>query len=76
MSNPYTPAQAQRRYLEDIIAELLLADDHLRCASMALTHRMRTDEEARIASELNQGRCAVQRVWQMVRAMHPDAEVT
>jgi hypothetical protein len=58
--------------LEEVLASLLDAEEHWRCAALRLTQRMRTLDEAEILTELNAGRVAVVNAKTRLAKLHPD----
>jgi len=58
--------------LEEVLASLLDAEEHWPCASLRLTQRMRTLDEAEILTELNAGRAAVIKAKAGIARLHPD----
>jgi hypothetical protein len=58
--------------LEEVLASLLDAEEHWRCAALRLTQRMRTLDEAEILAELNAGRAAVIQAKTNLAKLHPD----
>ena len=58
--------------LEEVLASLLDAEEHWRCAALRLTQRMRTLDESEILAELNAGRVAVIKAKTDLVKLHPD----
>lgn len=58
--------------LEEVLASLLDAEEHWRCAALRLTQRMRTLDESEILAELNAGRVAVITAKTKLVKLHPD----
>jgi hypothetical protein len=58
--------------LEYVLASLLDAEEHWRCAALRLTQRMRTLDEAEILAELNAGRVAIVNAKTGIAKLHPD----
>jgi len=58
--------------IEEVLASLLDAEEHWRCAALRLTQRMRTLDEAEILTELNAGRAAVIKAKTGIAKFHPD----
>jgi hypothetical protein len=67
-----TAADQPRLDLENVLAALLDSEEHLRCASLRLTSRMRTVDEAEILTEINVARAAMQRAKSGLVKIHPD----
>ena len=60
-----------RLHIEDALGAIADAQERLRCVSLRITHKMRTQEEAELLSELNLGRAALERAKQHLSRLHP-----
>lgn len=67
-----TPEDQIRLDIEEVLASLLDAEEHWRCAALRLTQRMRTLDEAEILGELNAGRVAIVKAKTALAQLHPN----
>jgi hypothetical protein len=67
-----TAEDQERLDLEEVLASLLDAEEHWRCAALRLTQRMRTLDESEILAELNAGRVAVVKAKTALAQRHPN----
>jgi len=63
----------QRRAVEDIIAGMIGADEHLRCALLKLVQWARTDYEQGIINEVLDARKEMLKAQTRLLNFHPDA---
>ena len=61
-------------HLDNALAALTEADDHLRCIATNCANRARTDFEQGLANEAMEGRKALARLKEHLASIHPNGD--